>query len=65
MSAYYEEPIQCPECGYMTSELHEATSKSSGQKVLMCEGCYMEGQDGEWDETWTDPCPEECWEDGL
>ena len=56
--AYYEKPIQCPECGSMTSELCEATSKSSGEKVLMCEGCYED-----WDSTWVDPCPEECWDE--
>ena len=54
--AYYEETIQCPECGYVTNTLCEATSRSSGQKVLMCEGCYEDSDEGEedWDSTWDD-----------
>ena len=50
MATYFEEAIQCPECGYMTNELCEATS-SSGQKVLMCEGCYEDSVEvvGDWE----------------
>ena len=36
--AHFEEPIECPECGYHTQELIQITS----EQVLMCEGCYAE-----------------------
>ena len=39
--AYYEHPIECPECGYQTHELVEVPIMHD-QKVLMCEGCYTE-----------------------
>ena len=39
--AYYEHPIECPECGYHTHELVEVPM-THDQKVLMCEGCYTE-----------------------
>ena len=58
--AYYEESVQCPECGCMTNELCHATGKSNGQRVLMCEGCYEDSPEGEedWDKAW-----EKEWED--
>ena len=37
--AYFEKPIECPECGYHTHELVEVPMMHN-QKVLMCEGCY-------------------------
>ena len=53
-SAYFAEPMSCPECGHVTHELTTATSRSSGQEVLMCEGCYADSDEGlnEWDENW-------------
>ena len=44
--AYYDDPIECPECGYSTSELLKATSKHSGERVLMCQGCYEDSEEG-------------------
>ena len=39
--AYFEEPIECPECGYHTQELVQVKNFDS-QQVLICEGCYSE-----------------------
>ena len=39
--AYFEKPIECPECGYHTQELVQVTN-FDGHRVLMCEGCYSE-----------------------
>ena len=52
--AYFAEPMSCPECGQVTHELREATSRSHGQAVLMCEACYVDSDEGlhEWDEDW-------------
>jgi len=46
--AYYEHPIECPECGYHTHELVEVPMMHD-QKVLMCEGCYSELLENEAD----------------
>ena len=59
--AYYEEPVECPECGYSTNELVEAISKHSNEKVLMCEGCYADTCEGieDWDMAWDGEWDEE------
>ena len=44
--AYFDDPIECPECGYSTSELLEATSTNTGERILMCQGCYEETEEG-------------------
>ena len=38
--AYFEHPIECPECGYHTHELVEIPMRND--RVLMCEGCHTE-----------------------
>ena len=43
---YFEDAIECPECGYSTSELLKATSKHSGERVLMCQECYGDSEEG-------------------
>ena len=49
-SAYFDEPIECPECGHLTHELFHARS------VLVCEECYDDSKEGEddWDSSWKD-----------
>ena len=42
----YKNPIKCPECGLDTRELYHATSRSNGQKVLMCDACYDNSDEG-------------------
>ena len=51
---YFPESKECPECGFHTHELVKAMSKNSGQRVLMCEGCYDDTDEAlkEWDTTW-------------
>lgn len=44
--AYFSDPIECPECGYHTCELSKATSRASGQRVLMCENCFTDSEEG-------------------
>jgi hypothetical protein len=52
--AYFAEPMSCPECGHVTHELTTATSRSSGQEILMCEVCFVDSDEGlnERDENW-------------
>ena len=47
-------PVKCPECGLDTNELYNATSKSSGQQVLMCDACYDDSDEGlyDYDKSW-------------
>jgi len=51
---YFDDPIECPECGHHTGELCQATSRHSGESVLMCEGCYADSEEGleEWNDKW-------------
>ena len=47
----YKNPIECPECGQETYELYHATSGRqlelpSPQKVLMCDACYENSEEG-------------------
>jgi len=42
-SAYYGEPIDCPECGDLTYELYSAINEN-GQRVLMCESCHGDSE---------------------
>ena len=44
--AHFDSPVDCPECGHATSELCEAMSRQTGERVLMCQGCYDEAE--EW-----------------
>ena len=37
--AYYREAIDCPECGFLTHELHHAVNPN-GQQALLCEDCF-------------------------
>jgi hypothetical protein len=37
--AYYREPIDCPECGFLTHELYNATDPE-GQQALLCQNCF-------------------------
>ena len=61
--AYFDEPIDCPECGHLTHELRHATSRSSNSKVLMCEECYDDSKEGEddWDDSWKDDDNDHEW----
>ena len=49
---YFQELIECPECGLHTHELTKSTSNREGEKVLMCDVCRMDTGDSleEWDE---------------
>ena len=51
---YFQELIECPECGLHTHELTKATSRSSGEKALMCDTCWMDSDEGleDWDGGW-------------
>ncbi len=67
--AYFDEPIDCPECGHLTHELYHVTSRSSdsrgyGHRVLMCEECYDDSKEGEddWDDSWKDEGDKYEWE---
>ena len=50
---YFNDGIECPECGMITYELYKATN-SAGIKILMCDACCDDTQEGieEWDEAW-------------
>ena len=52
----YANSVKCPECGLDTHELYHAISKSSQQKVLMCDACYDDSDEGlyDYDESWGD-----------
>jgi len=52
----YSKPIKCPECGLDTHELYHASSGGSGQKVLMCDACYDDSDEGlyDYDESWNE-----------
>ena len=39
--AYFEEGIECPECGHTTRELYNALDEN-GETVLLCEDCFYE-----------------------
>ena len=48
--AYYREAIDCPECGFLTHELHHATDPN-GQQALLCQECFdVKHEDGtDWE----------------
>ena len=53
---YFQEPIQCPECGLHTKELIRGASMDDERgKVTMCDACYDDGEgQKDWDDTWSE-----------
>ena len=44
-TAYFNSPVDCPECGLTTHELFKVG------EVLMCDNC-LEEQNGDWESDW-------------
>ena len=50
---WFQDPIQCPECGLHTHELIQGTSMDDVRgKVMMCDTCFDDTDEGleEWED---------------